>query len=64
MTNRLALKPAEAAEAIGIGRSKTYELIARGEIPSIRVGGCVRVPIAALQSWIDSQLAANVRGAV
>ena len=42
---------------MGVSRSKAYELIARGEIPSVKVGGCVRVPIAALQAWIDRQLA-------
>jgi len=47
----------EAAEAIGVGRSKVYELLASGELPSIRIGGSVRVPVDALQRWIDRQLA-------
>ena len=34
--DRLLLRPAEAAEAIGIGRSKVYELLASGDLPSIR----------------------------
>ena len=58
MTDRLMLRPAEAADAIGVSRSKAYELISRGEIPSIKVGGCVRIPIAALEEWIAQQLAA------
>ncbi len=37
--DRLLLRPAEAAEAIGIGRSKVYELLASGDLPSIRSGG-------------------------
>jgi excisionase family DNA binding protein len=53
---RLMLRPNEAAEAIGVSRSKAYELIAAGQIPSVKVGGCVRVPVAALQAWINSQL--------
>ena len=57
---RLLLRPVEAAEVIGVSRSKAYELISRGEIPSIKVGGCVRVPVAALRAWID----AHVREAV
>lgn len=56
-TERFALRPAEAADAIGVSRSKAYELIAAGELPSIRVGGCVRVPVVALRAWIDRQLA-------
>ena len=55
--DRLLLRPVEAAEAIGIGRSKVYELLASGELPSIRIGGSVRVPVAALQAWIERQLA-------
>jgi excisionase family DNA binding protein len=53
---RLLLRPVEAAEAIGIGRSKIYELLASGEIPSIRVGASVRVPVDALRAWIARQL--------
>jgi excisionase family DNA binding protein len=55
--DRLMLRPTEAADAIGVSRSKAYELIARGEIPSVKVGGCVRVPVDALRQWIDRQLA-------
>ncbi len=55
--DRLLLRPIEAAEAIGIGRSKVYELLASGELPSIRIGGSVRVPVDALRAWIDRQLA-------
>jgi excisionase family DNA binding protein len=57
MDTRLLLRPAEAADAIGVSRSKTYELIAAGELPSVKVGGCVRVPLDALRQWIDRQLA-------
>jgi excisionase family DNA binding protein len=53
---RMVLRPAEAAEALGVSRSKVYELIAAGAIPSVRVGGCIRVPLAALREWIDRQL--------
>lgn len=53
---RLLLRPVEAAEAIGVGRSKMYELLAKGELPSIRIGGSVRVPVDALRNWIDRQL--------
>lgn len=53
---KLLLKPTEAAEAIGLGRSKTYQLISSGIIPSVRIGKSVRVPIAALRNWIEQQL--------
>jgi excisionase family DNA binding protein len=54
--DKLLLKPQEAAETLGVSRSKAYELIAAGTIPSIRVGCSVRVPVAALREWIALQL--------
>jgi excisionase family DNA binding protein len=54
--DRLLLRPIEAAEAIGIGRSKVYELLASGELPAIHIGGSVRVPVDALREWISRQL--------
>lgn len=59
MQGRLMLRPTEAADAIGVSRSKAYQLIAEGTLPSVRLGGCVRVPVVALQQWIDAQLAAE-----
>ena len=56
VTERLLLRPSEAAEAIGVSRSKAYELIATGEIPSVTVGGCKRVPVDALRQWIHRQI--------
>jgi excisionase family DNA binding protein len=53
---RLLLRPSEAAEALGISRSRAYELIASGGLPSVRVGGSVRVPVAALERWITERL--------
>lgn len=54
--DRLLLRPVEAAEAIGISRSKIYELLASGELPSVRIGASVRVPVEALRAWIAEQL--------
>lgn len=56
-TERLLLRPAECADAIGVSRSKAYELISSGEIPSIRLGGSVRVPVEALREWIGRRIA-------
>lgn len=52
---KLLLKPSEAAQVLGIGRSLIYELIARREIPSVRLGRCVRVPSESLQRWLKEQ---------
>lgn len=54
---RLLLRPIEAAEAIGVGRSKVYELLASGELPSVRIGCSVRVPVDSLRAWIARRVA-------
>ncbi len=56
--DRLLLKPMECAEALGLGRSTTYQLIAEGTLPSVRVGSAVRVPLAALRTWIEKKAGA------
>lgn len=53
--DKILLKPAEVAERLRIGRSLVYELITQGEIPSIRVGRCIRVPVVALDEWIEGK---------
>jgi excisionase family DNA binding protein len=57
--DRIALRPQEAADAIGISRAKAYELIASGELPSIRIGASVRVPVDELKRWIAERAVAN-----
>jgi excisionase family DNA binding protein len=39
----LLLRVSEAAELLGISRSTFYQLIARGEVPVVRIGRTVRV---------------------
>jgi excisionase family DNA binding protein len=51
----LLIDSQEVARLLGIGRTKTFELMASGELPTIRLGRCVRVPVHALHSWIAGQ---------
>lgn len=44
----------EAAEALGIGRSKVYELMAAGLLDSVKIGSSRRVPAEALQEYVLS----------
>jgi excisionase family DNA binding protein len=39
----LLLTPIEAARALGIGRTKVYELMAAGRLRSVRLDGCRRI---------------------
>lgn len=52
---KLLLKPSEVTQILGIGRSLVYELIARREIPSVRLGRCIRVPTESLQRWLNER---------
>ena len=47
----------EVAAILGIGRSLTLKLIATGEIPSIKLGRRVLVPVAALEKTIAAKSA-------
>ena len=52
---RLAIRVSEAARLLDISRSKAYELIRTGKLPSIIVGKTVRVPVDALEALVRSQ---------
>ncbi len=41
-----------AGLALGLSRNPTYQAIRRGDIPSIRIGGAIRVPTSALRSML------------
>jgi len=56
---RLMLKPTEAAEAIGMGRTAFYRLVKAQLIPSCRVGKSIRIPVNALREWVEKQTASN-----
>jgi excisionase family DNA binding protein len=54
--DRLLLAVPEAAEALAISRSKLYQLLASGEIASIRIDGSRRIPLTALEDYISRLL--------
>ena len=54
---RLLLSPSEVAELLGIGRSRVYEFLAAGTLPSIRLGRSIRIPVEHLREWIAQRAA-------
>ena len=42
----------EVARLLGVGRTKAFELMGRGELPVVRIGRCLRVSLAALEVWV------------
>jgi excisionase family DNA binding protein len=53
MADKLLHEINEATELIGLGRSKLYELLATGEIESVKVGKRRLIPHAALVEFVD-----------
>jgi excisionase family DNA binding protein len=52
--DKIFLTPVEAAAALGIGRSKLYELLQSGQLPSVHIGRCRRVSADAVHSFAAS----------
>lgn len=50
----LLLRPEEAAEALGVSRSRLFELLAAGTIASVHIGRSRRIPRAALDDYVAS----------
>lgn len=61
-TGRLLLTIPECALALGIGRTLCYELVLRGELPSITLGRARRIPAASLQAFIERKVAEKEGG--
>lgn len=52
---RMCMSVEEAARALGLSRGRVFELIAIGEVPSLKVGRRRLVPVEALKVWISEQ---------
>ncbi|MDY7109449.1 MAG: helix-turn-helix domain-containing protein [Planctomycetota bacterium] len=54
---RLALRPAEAARALGISRRKLWSITANrtSGIPVVRFGQTVLYPVSELRTWLAQQ---------
>lgn len=50
---KLLVTPEEAAEALAISRTRVYELLRRGELKSVKIGKVRRIPVAALQAYVE-----------
>jgi excisionase family DNA binding protein len=45
----------EMQEILGIGKTKAYELVAMGDIPSVRIGRSIRISRNELERWLQEQ---------
>jgi excisionase family DNA binding protein len=51
----LLLTIPQVATMLELGRTKVYDLIEREGLPSIKLGTARRVPVKALQEWLEQR---------
>jgi excisionase family DNA binding protein len=59
MDGPLLLSPREAAKALGMGRSRLYELLRAGDIKSLKVGRLRKIARADLDAFVEGLRAAS-----
>ena len=51
---RLLVTPVEAATALGISRTRVYELMAAGQLRSVKIGRSRRIPVKVLIAFVTA----------
>jgi excisionase family DNA binding protein len=57
--DQLLVTPREAARRLALGRTTVYDLIARGELESVVIGRCRRVPVSSLHEFVSRLIGPN-----
>ncbi len=55
--DKLLLRISEAADMLGVARSKAYAMVQAGELPAVRIGKSVRIPVRALNDYVERKTA-------
>lgn len=58
----LALRPKDAAQALGIGQRLLWTLTNEGAIPHVRIGRAVLYPVPALEQWLADRAMKGSKG--
>lgn len=58
-TTKLLLDVREVGEALGCGKTYVYELIARGELRTVKLGRLTRIPAGAVAEFVCRKLGSN-----
>ncbi|HET6810646.1 MAG TPA: helix-turn-helix domain-containing protein [Acidimicrobiales bacterium] len=53
MSRSLLLPIPEVAAALGLGRTKVYELIATGQLEAVHIGRSCRVPADSVETFVE-----------
>jgi len=56
---KFALNLSELQVALGIGRSKAFELTRQPGFPAVRIGRRILIPVDALNEWLAEQVKSN-----
>lgn len=59
----LALRPAEAAERLGISQRKLWTETKAGRVPHIKLGRAILYPVALLETWLMESASGGTSGA-
>ena len=59
MDDKLLLTVMEVSHALAIGRSQVYKLLEQGELRSLKIGASRRVPVTAMNAYVEGLLASN-----
>lgn len=58
----LALRPRDAAKALGVSERLLWEWTHRGDVPHVRIGRTILYPVDALRDWLNRQAEASKEG--
>jgi excisionase family DNA binding protein len=50
---RMLFRPEEAAETLGLSRARLYQLLASGQLGSVKIGASRRVPLVDLEAFVE-----------
>lgn len=58
----LALRPREAAKALGVSERTLWAWTAAGDVPHVRMGKTILYPVDSLRRWLDKRTGAKSEG--
>jgi excisionase family DNA binding protein len=54
---QILYRAGEAAKALGVSRTRVYELVQTGDLPHVRLGGkAIRIPKVALEKLVEDAM--------
>lgn len=59
LSDRLALRPAEAAKTLGICERTLRSWMQNEALPYLRLGGSVLIPVGELRAWLAERIGAT-----